>query len=198
MNNRPKIASLSEKELAQLLINLFFIIGRNLKLSAVETKIFLEEVYKRQGGTYTDTFSDAFSCYAALELPEAENLRPQASPRFINQLLKLYNIKCRQEKPATKPGENKSGKLPAEGKYNLFIKFIIVNKSLPGNSDWVTIYEHLTNINNLFLPSGWDTMNYHLKWKHARKAVTEWVYKNFNITETLLYKTNKNAIVKSE
>ena len=89
-NIRPKIASLGEKELAQLLINSFFITGKDVKLQAEQTKLFLGEVFKKQGGQYIDDFCDAFSRYAAFELPGAENLQPTVSPRFINTLMNMY------------------------------------------------------------------------------------------------------------
>jgi hypothetical protein len=90
MNERPKIGSLSEKELAQLLIDSFFLVGRDVKLPPDKLKILLKEVYKKQGWMYTDTFIEAFSRFAAFELPDMENLHPRVSPQFISHLMKLH------------------------------------------------------------------------------------------------------------
>jgi hypothetical protein len=187
-NNRPKIASLTEKELAQLLIDSFFIIGKELKLSAGETKIFLKEVYKKQGCMYIDTFAEAFSRYAAFELPDAETLRPQVSPRFISNLMKLYFGKCRDKKFITKSVKDTISHLTAKEKYTLFVQFISANKCLPKNPDWVTLYEHITGLKKLAPPENWESLSYTAQWRYAVNAVSEWAYAHFNINEILVFK----------
>lgn len=181
MNTRPKIASLNEKELAALLKESFFKVGKELKLEVSETKIFLEEVYKKQGWMYTDTFSDAFSRYAACELPEAENLRPYISPFFIGKLMKLYFKRCDEKKFSRKPVKGIFFQLTPEEKYNLFLKHIAFNKCLPANPDWISIYEHLTGLNRLKPPADWDSFCYTKKLKYAMAAVTEWAYRNYEL-----------------
>ena len=189
-NNRPKIATLSDKELAQLLIDSFFKIGRVLKLSLPETKIFLDEVYNYQGLMYVDTFSDAFSRYAAGEIPDTEKLHPQISPMFISRLMKLYMKKCNENKFIAHSVKDKSTALTQEGKYKLFVQFITINKCLPGNPDWVGIYEHLEVLKKLAFPVGWDALSYPAKWRYATNVVCEWAYANYNINDNLIYKTH--------
>jgi hypothetical protein len=189
-NNRPKISSLNEKELAALLQESFFKIGKQLKLPVIETKIFLDEVYKYQGWMYIDTFSEAFSRYAACELPEAENLRPYVSPLFIGKLMKIYKKKGNEQKLIGKSVNSIHTILSAEEKYMLFLKHIIANKSLPANPDWVCIYEHLSGLKKLTLVADWNSFNYSQKLKQAISSVTEWAYKNFTITENLIYKNS--------
>lgn len=188
MNNRQKISSLSKMELAQLLGNLFFLTGKDVNLTENESDLLLDNVYKYHGGKYIDEFSDAFSKYAAGELPDAETLKPQVSPRFVSLLMKIYFKKSNENKRVHKSAKNVSAILTPEEKYTLFVQFIVVNQSLPGNSDWVSIYEYITGLKKLCMPPGWDSLSYYAKWKHAMKAVTGWVYNNFNITEVLLYK----------
>jgi hypothetical protein len=185
---RPKISSCSSMELAALLKESFFKIGKEVKLSSLETKIFIDEVYKNHGSVYVDSFSEAFSQYAALELPDCENLRPQVSPLFISRLMKIYTRKYNESKYKFKSLNGTSSILTPEQKYVLFVKFINANKVLPANPDWIMIYEYLSNINKLPLPNNWNTISYYPRWKHARNEVTDWAYKTFNITELLLYK----------
>ncbi len=181
MNNRPKIASLTEKELGALLSAAFFIIGKDIRLPADKLKLFLGEVYKYQGGKYVDDFNEAFSKYAALELPNAETLRPQVSPLFISSLMKLYANRNSNSSPAKKTVKDKLLVLTPENKFTLFVKYITTGKSLPGNPDWVTIYEYLTGINKLLLHPEWGSMGYHHKWKYAMQTLTEWAYRNYNL-----------------
>lgn len=185
---RPKIAALNEKELATLLAESFFKIGKVLKLPAGESKIFLDEVYKYQGQVYADTFSDAFSRYAACELPDAETLRPYVSPLFVGKLMRIYLNKFTGKKNNRKPERESRSNLNPGEKYKLFILFVKTNKCVPANPDWVGIYEHLAELGKLLLMPGWDSFNYYKKLKHATLDVSEWTYKNFTITETLLYK----------
>ncbi len=196
-NNRPKIASFTEKELAQLLIDSFFIIGKELKLSINETKLFLEEVYKKQGWMYVDTFTEAFSRYAAFELPDAETLRPQVSPRFISNLMKLYFGKCREKKFTTKSVKNTVSNLTPKEKYTLFVQFISANKCIPKNPDWVCLYEYIAELKKLALPDNWGELSYTAQWRYAVNAVSEWAYAHFNINEILIFKnTGEQAHLK--
>lgn len=189
MNNRPKISSLSEKELAQLLIDSFFKVGKELKLSISETKIFLDEVYKKQGWMFVDTFSEVFSMFAAGEIPDCEKMHVHTSPLFIGRLMKLYLKKSKENRFTDKSEKNKSSVLTPEGKYKLFIQFILANSCLPVNPDWVGIYEHLTEIKKMYLPDAWETLTYHAKWKYAASAVSDWAYAHFTINDILIYKT---------
>ncbi len=182
-NNRPKIASLTEKELAQLLLDSFFIIGKEVKLSASETKIFLKEVYKKQGWMYVDTFSEAFSRYAACELPNAENLRPHVSPRFIGNLMNLHTKKHREKKFTSKHEKDGISQLTPKEKYTLFVQFISANKRIPKNPDWVTLFEHITGLKKLAFPENWSSLSYTAQWRYAVNAVSEWAYTHFNINE---------------
>ncbi len=84
MNNRPYISSDSIRELAPRLGYLFFLTGKDVNLTENETDLLLDNIYKYHGGKFIDDFSDAFSKYSAGELPDAEALRPQVSPRFVN------------------------------------------------------------------------------------------------------------------
>jgi hypothetical protein len=189
-NNRPKIASLSEPELAELLINSFFKIGRDINLSGNKLKIFLSEVYKHQGWMFVDTFNDAFSSYAACELPDAEKLSPSLAPRFISKLMKIYLKKCSGHKSP----ENSEGSTPAalkpEEKFALFMKHLLDYKCIPENPDWVSIYEHLSALNKLHITPKWDTLNYHQKMKIAMLAVSEWAFNNYTVTDSLIYRNN--------
>ncbi len=84
--------------------------------------------------------------------------------------------------------------LTSEDKYMLFVQFVCANKCVPGNCDWVIIFEHLTGLNKLLLPRDWNnfTSSYQ-KWKHAMEAVTAWVYKTFTITNTILGNNVENS-----
>lgn len=180
-NNRPKIASLSDKELAMLLKESYFKVGRQLKLDEGETKLFMDEVYKNQGWMYVDIFSEAFSRLAACELADAENLRPYVSPMFISKLMKIYFKRGSAGKcMAPRTGENFTALTP-ENKYTLFIKFILCNRRIPANPDWIAIYEHLVKINKLELNEEWETLSYLKKMKYGMNAVTEWVYKSYKL-----------------
>ena len=179
-------------ELAQLLGNLFFLIGKDVNLTENESDILLDNIYKYHGGKYTDEFSDAFSKYAAGELPDAETLRPHVSPRFVSLLLKIYFKKCNENIQAKNAAKNAFSTLTPEEKYTLFVQFILANKCLPGNSDWVTLYEYITGLKKLSMPAEWDTMSYYNKWKYAMQAVTGWAYKSFTITESLLFKNRED------
>jgi len=185
MNNtyRPRISSLTEKELAAVLKESFFKVGKELKLPVVETKIFLDEVYKHQGSIYVDAFTEAFSSCAALRLPGADTLRPQVSPMFVSKVMKLYLGKCRENKYKRRLAENTSAALTPEEKYALFLQYIITNKTLPANPDWVAIYKHLTALKKLSINAEWDTLAFSGKWKYARNAVTEWACRQYNINE---------------
>ncbi len=194
MNNRPKIGSLGEKELAQLLTESFFKIGKDIEFSLDKVKIMLAEVYKFQGWMFVDTFSDAFSKYAAGELEDAETLKAHVSPRFISMLMKKYFKKCNENKQKKNTGKASPAILSPEEKYTLFVQFIKVNQCLPGNSDWVSIYEHLTGLKKLFLPDEWNTQTFYSKWKYSRNAVTEWAYNCFTITEVLLFNESADGV----
>jgi hypothetical protein len=183
MNDRLKISSLSEKELAGLLKQSFFKVGKALKLAEDETKIFLDEVYRRQGWMFVDTFSDAFSRYAACELAGAEGLRPYASPMFIGRLMKIYFKKCWENKSPSKNIRNTVGILTPEEKYGLFINHIITHKRFPGNPDWVSVYEHLEGLKKIAPIAEWATLSYSKKMNYAKAMAIEWIYKNYNITE---------------
>lgn len=187
-NNRPKISSLTEKELATILQDCFFKIGKQLKLSVGDTKIFLDEVYRHHGWMYVDTFSEAFSRYAACELSDAENLRPYVSPLFIGKLMKIYTRKRSEQRSPEKRGKDNATTLNPEEKYTLFLKHLIANKSLPANPDWVCIYQYLAGLKKLSPVAGWDSLGYSKKLKQATVAVSEWAYKHFTITENLIYK----------
>jgi len=189
-NNRPKVSSLTEKELAALLQESFFKVGKELKLPANETKVFLDEVYKYQGWMFVDTFNDAFSRYAACEIPEAENLRPHVSPMFISKLMKIYFRRCNEKKFIRKSVKDTISLLKPEEKYILFIKHILANQLLPANPDWISIYEHLSTLQKINKLHDWDSLSYTKKLKHATVAVCEWAYKNYPITENLSYKYN--------
>lgn len=180
-NNRPKISSLSEKELAAILKECFFKVGKELKLQINETKIFLDEVYKKQGWMFVDTFSEVFSKYAACEMPEAEKLRPYISPLFIGRLMKLYQKQCNEKKLCTRLVKNPIYNLTSAEKYTLLVKHILANGSIPANPDWVCIYEHLSGLNKIELSTDWGSLGYSQKLKHARQAVTEWIYKNYEL-----------------
>jgi hypothetical protein len=193
-NNRPRISSLTEKELAALLLASFFKVGKEFKISPLETKLFIDEVYKNQGWMYVDTFSEAFSAYTACELPEAENLRPYVSPLFISKLMKIYKKQGNAKKLIGKSEQRIHTMLSPEEKYTLFLKHIIANKSLPANPDWVSIYEYLSALKKLPPVVDWSSLGYFKKLKEAMKAVTEWTYKNFTITENLIYKYEKSGI----
>ena len=187
MSNRPKISSLSEKELAQLLIDSFFMIGKDLKLNISTSKVLLVEVYKYHGWIYVDSFTEAFSKYAADELPDADSLKPTVSPRFISKLMKFYFKKLRESHTLKKEGNDTSSTFTPEEKYMLFIRFIKDNRSLPGNCDWVTIFEFLTSQNKLLLPTDWAKLTFYGKLKHATQEVTCWAHNNFSISDTPLY-----------
>jgi hypothetical protein len=188
MINRPKISSLTEMELAQLLASLFFLVGKDVNLQKNETKLFLDSIYKYQGWMYEDTFKDAFSRYAACELPDAENLQPQVSHRFISKLMKIYLKKCNENKFIKNSVKDMPTVLTPEEKYALFVKFVSANKCLPGNADWVTLYEHITGLKKLAMPADWDALPFFKKWRYAMQAVTDWAYSNYKITQILLYK----------
>jgi hypothetical protein len=193
-NNRPKISSLTEKELAELLNESFFKVGKQVKLAAGETKIFLDEVYQHQGWMYVDIFSEAFSKYAACELPDAEGLRPCVSSLFIGKLMKIYFKKCNEQRFIRKQGKGNPSNLSAEEKYTLYLKHVTANQCLPANPDWVSIYEHLTGLNKINPLSDWNSFGYSQKLKQARQAVTEWTCKQFNIRENLIYKNTSNML----
>jgi hypothetical protein len=190
-NIRPKISSLTEKELANLLLASFFKVGKEFKISLTETKIFIDEIYKFQGSVYIDSFNEAFSMYAASVLPDAEHLRPSISPIFISKLLKIYFRSCNEKNSTVNPRKEMTSRLSPEDKCKLFIKHVSANKCLPANPDWISIYEHLTGLNKLKLPMEWDTLTYYKKQKYARTALSEWAYQNFTINENLIYKTIK-------
>jgi hypothetical protein len=178
---RPKIASLSEKDLALLLKESFFKIGKELKLDEHETKLFLDEVYKKQGWMFVDTFSDVFSRYAACELPGAEELRPAASPLFIGKLMWYYSKKCTEKKSITNSVKGTFSKLTDEEKFNLFIKHVLTYRLLPGNPDWVIIYEYMVTNNKLKPAENWEAFGYMKKMKHAMEKVSEWTYENYEL-----------------
>ena len=181
MHNRPKILSLSETELAQLLKECFFKVGKEIELSLEQIKILLDEIYKHQGWMYTDTFSEAFSLYAADELPEAETLRPQVSPRFVGKLMKAYIYRFSSRKKDKKQTNPQPAGLTQEEKYKLFIRFVEANKSMPGNADWVSIFEYLTSAKKLELPPEWNQLSYYAKRKYSFTLLMDWTSKNFRI-----------------
>jgi hypothetical protein len=180
-NNRPKIASLTEKELAILLKESFFKIGKELKLDEKESKLMLDEVYKFQGWMFADTFSDAFSRFAACQLADSENMRPEASPRFIGKLMKLYFKQCAEKKYIHQTVKGTFSQLTGEEKFNLFLKHVTMHRCLPGNPDWVGIYEYLVANNKLKPLEKWESLGYMKKLKHAREEVSEWTYGNYEL-----------------
>ena len=70
---------------------------------------------------YADTFSAAFSLFAACEIPNAENLRPYVSPLFVSKLMKLYFKKCNERKVISKSTQGKR-KFKCRGKIHAVIK----------------------------------------------------------------------------
>lgn len=181
ITTRPKIGSLSEKELATLLKESFFKIGKELKLDEKESKLMLDEVYKFHGWMFADTFGDAFSRFAACQLAHSENMRPEASPRFIGKLMKLYFKQCAEKKYTAQSVKGNFSQLTGEEKFNLYVKHISMHRSLPGNPDWVGIYEYLVAINKLKPLEKWESLGYMNKLKHARDEVSEWSYKSYEL-----------------
>lgn len=188
MNKRPKISSLTEQELAQLLLTCFFKIGREVNLSKEKLKIFMGEIYTYQGWMYVDTFSDAFSRFAACELPDAESVRPSVSPFFVGRLMKLYFKKCKEKNFIAKSVKDSISILTPQEKLALFVKYISVNKCMPANPDWVGIYSCLAELNKITISTEWENLSFAKRWKLAMEAVCEWAYKNFTITNQLVYR----------
>jgi hypothetical protein len=124
--------------------------------------------------------------------PDAEALKPQVSPRFVSMLMRVYFNKHNDNNLHKNRKLSKPAVLNSEDKYMLFVQFICANKCLPGNCDWVMIFEHLTGLNKLLLPRDWSALTYYQKWKYAMKTITEWAYKTFPITDTLLANNFEN------
>jgi hypothetical protein len=71
--------------------------------------------------------------------------------------------------------------LTREEKYNLFLNHVTIHKSVPGNPDWVGIYEHLEELQKIDPIAEWNTFHYSKKIKYAMAAVVGWVHKNYTI-----------------
>lgn len=181
MSNRPKLASLPENELAQLLIESFFKVGKTIDLAPDKLKIFFGEVYKFQGWMFVDTFSDAFSRFAACQLTDSENMRPEISPRFISRLMKLYFKQCAEKKYIAQSVKGTFSQLTGEEKFNLFLKHITIHRCLPGNPDWVSIYEYMVANRKVEPAEKWESLGYMKKLKHARERVSEWICNRYKL-----------------
>lgn len=177
---RPKISSLTEKELALLLISCFRLIGREVRFAGQDLKEFLDEIFKYQGWMYADSFKEAFSRYAADQLDGSESLKREVSAYFVSRLMKLTVKGAKAYKAKINPKPTDSKPTP-EWHYASFCKFVSSWKILPANPDWVSVFEYLVEIGKASSVEGWSSMGYHLKLRHSMEIVTEWAYGKFTI-----------------
>jgi hypothetical protein len=86
--NRPRINTLSERDMALLLKDNFLKIGIKSPTDEGEIRIMLHGMFKYQGYCFIEDFENAFDEYAAdiFEL----TMRPGYNSRFVSVLLKAY------------------------------------------------------------------------------------------------------------
>ncbi len=102
-------------------------------------------------------------------------------PRFIGKLMKLYFKQCAEKKYIHQTVKGTFSQLTGEEKFNLFLKHVTMHRCLPGNPDWVGIYEYLVANNKLKPLEKWESLGYMKKLKHAREEVSEWTYGNYEL-----------------
>lgn len=131
-----KICDLSKKEVADLLRINFFKIGITMEPTLEELETFIQDIYKNQGTKQVEALTDAFNELSAGNIDVNEKWC--YAPFFVNRLMKVYNIK--------KLGKQKSVVPPAtltdEEKWKLFYGHIKFYNSLPGNPDWIALFNH--------------------------------------------------------
>ncbi len=180
-----KIYDLSKKEVADLLRINFFKIGIKPEPSVEDLETFIQDVYKNQGNKPPEMLSDAFNELSAGNIEVKEKWC--FAPFFVNRLMRVYS--------AGKLGKQKviapSSTLTDEEKWMLFFRHIKFYNSMPGNPDWIALF-------NYCVSKGWIIEVEPIKvfsskvWRLAEKDVETLVMASWSelITDMHTYREN--------
>jgi len=132
-----RMFELSKKEVGDLLRINFFKVGINTEPTVEELETFIKDIYKNNGNKPPEVLSDAFNELSAGNIEVKEKWC--FAPFFVNRLMSAYRVsKFGKQKSIAPP----SVKLTDEEKWKRFYRHLVFYKSLPGNPDWMALFNH--------------------------------------------------------